>query len=167
MLIRELEREECQKLLEQTGFARLACVRDGEPYIVPIFFASSPECLYGFSTLGQKIDWMRSNPQVCIEVDEVRGPCEWTSVIVRGRYEEFSDTPDHASDRQQAQSKREHVRSLWWQTGLASVQTRTRLDRDMTIFYRIHIQAITGRRASADPVAPVEEHRERDRMSTN
>jgi len=167
MFIRELGREECQKLLEQTGFGRLACVRDGEPYIVPLFFASSPSCLYGFSTLGQKIDWMRSNPRVCIEVDEVRGPCEWTSVILRGRYEEFSDTPDHAAERLQAQSKLEHVRSLWWQTGLASVQTRARFDRDITIFYRIHIQEITGRRASADPVARVEERRDLDAMSTN
>lgn len=157
MLIQEMKREECHNLLEQAGFGRLACVRNGEPYIVPVFFASSPECLYGFSSMGQKIDWMRSNPQVCVEVDEVRGPCEWSSVVVRGRYEEFPDTPKHAIERQQAQSKLEHVRSLWWQAGLASSQVRTRFDRDITIFYCIHIEEITGRRASTDPTDEVNE----------
>ena len=31
MLIRELKREECQKLLEHTGFGRPGCVRDDHP----------------------------------------------------------------------------------------------------------------------------------------
>ena len=27
--------------------------------------------LYSFSTVGQKIEWMRANPNVCVETDEV------------------------------------------------------------------------------------------------
>jgi hypothetical protein len=151
MLVRELNREECHDLLERLGFGRLACARENQPYIVPIYFAYEPDRLYGFATVGQKIEWMRSNPMVCIEVDEVRSHVEWASVIVRGRYEELPDTPEYSEVRLQAQSLLEK-RSLWWQTGFAAAQTRGQFDRDIPIFYCIHIEEITGHRASADPV---------------
>ena len=35
-----------------------------------------------------KVEWMRSNPLVCFEVDEVQNQNRWSSVIVFGRYEE-------------------------------------------------------------------------------
>ena len=33
-----------------------------QPYIVPIYFSYDGKHLYGVTTLGQKIEWMRSNP---------------------------------------------------------------------------------------------------------
>jgi nitroimidazol reductase NimA-like FMN-containing flavoprotein (pyridoxamine 5'-phosphate oxidase superfamily) len=152
MLIREMMRQECEDVLARLSFGRLACSRDHQPYIVPIYFAGTPDCLYGFATMGQKIEWMRSNPLVCVEADEVRSQMDWASVVVRGRYEEFPDTPEYSKQRRQSQALLEKTRSLWWQTGFAAAQTRERFDRDITIFYCIHIDELTGRRASADPV---------------
>ena len=57
------------------------------PYIVPIYFAYEPDHIYGFTTLGQKVEWMRANPLVCVEVDEVLSHFRWSSVVVVGRYE--------------------------------------------------------------------------------
>lgn len=102
--------------------------------------------------MGQKIEWMRSNPLVCVEADEVRNHLDWASVVVRGRYEEFPDTPKYSEQRERAQTLLQIRRPLWWQTGFAATQTRERFDRDITIFYGIHIDELTGRRASADPV---------------
>jgi nitroimidazol reductase NimA-like FMN-containing flavoprotein (pyridoxamine 5'-phosphate oxidase superfamily) len=150
MLVGELHSGECYELLARLGFGRLACARDNQPYIVPIYFAYEPERLYGFGTLGQKIEWMRSNPLVAVEADEVKSHIEWTSVVVRGRYEEFPDTPEYADRRHQAQSVLEK-RSLWWQTGFASAQTRGRFNRDLPVFYCIHIDEISGHRAMPDP----------------
>src|ERR1700677_1176379 len=150
MLVSELRSGECYELLARLGFGRLACARDNQPYIVPIYFAYEPERLYGFGTLGQKIEWMRSNPLVAVEADEVKSHIEWTSVVVRGRYEEFPETPEYADRRQQAQSVLEK-RSLWWQTGLAGGQTRGSFNRDLAVFYCIHIDEISGHRAMPDP----------------
>jgi uncharacterized protein len=86
MVIDPLNRQECDDLLARIGFGRLACARDNQPYIVPIYFAHQPGRLYGFATVGQKIEWMRSNPRVCIQVDDVSGPDQWASVIAIGRY---------------------------------------------------------------------------------
>lgn len=151
MLVSEMTREECEELLARLGFGRLACVRDNQAYVVPIYFASEPGHLYGFSTLGEKIEWMRSNPLVCVEADEVVSETNWASVVVRGRYEEFPDTPEYAEPRRKAQSRLENMRSLWWPISFASAQPRERFDRDIAIFYGIHVEQISGRRGSPDP----------------
>jgi nitroimidazol reductase NimA-like FMN-containing flavoprotein (pyridoxamine 5'-phosphate oxidase superfamily) len=39
MLVGELHSGECYELLARLGFGRLACARDSQPYIVPIYFA--------------------------------------------------------------------------------------------------------------------------------
>jgi hypothetical protein len=145
-----MSRQECEELVARLGFGRLPCARDNQPYIVPIYFASAPNCFYGFATMDQKIEWMRLNSLVCVEADEVRSHIDWASVVVRGRYEEFH--PGYSKQRQQAQSMLEKMRSLWWDTGFAATQTRARLDWDIAIFYCIHIEQISGRCASPDPV---------------
>ena len=96
MVIRELSLSECLEALGRTRVARLGCAADGQPYVVPIFFAldrsaENGPCLYGFTTAGQKVRWMRANPHVCVEWDEVEEYDRWVSVIVFGRYEELSD----------------------------------------------------------------------------
>ena len=61
---------------------------------MPFFFVYDSDFLYSFSTVGQKIEWMRANPLVCVQVDEVVRPEQWVSVIVFGRYEELANTPE-------------------------------------------------------------------------
>ena len=88
MLIQEMSPHGCRDLLARLGLGRLGCARNNQPYIIPIYFAYEPDRLYGFSTVGQKIEWMRANPLVCVEADEVVNHNDWASVIVLGRYEE-------------------------------------------------------------------------------
>jgi nitroimidazol reductase NimA-like FMN-containing flavoprotein (pyridoxamine 5'-phosphate oxidase superfamily) len=153
MLVKELGRQECRDLLTRLGFGRLACARENRPYVVPIYFTfvSEPDRLYGFSTKGQKVEWMRLNPTVCVEVDEVSTHIDWASVVLMGRYEEFPDRPEYAARRQEAEAILEK-RPMWWQTGFAAAQTRGKFDRDIPVLYCIHIEEITGRRAVPDPV---------------
>ena len=89
MLVSELYSGECYEVLARLGFGRLACARKNQSYIVPIYFAYEAHVLYGFATMGNKIDWMRSNPLVAVEADEVKSHIEWTIVVVQGHYEEF------------------------------------------------------------------------------
>jgi uncharacterized protein len=102
MLVREMTRNECADLLSDCHLARLACAKDGQPYMVPFYFAFAGDHLYSFSTPGQEIDWMRSNPRVCVEVDRYEDHRGWRSVIVSGAYEELSDVPKCAKERERA-----------------------------------------------------------------
>ena len=55
----------------------------GGTNVVPVYLAydEASGCLYGFTTPGQKVEWMRANPLVCVEVDEIAAYDQWVSVI--------------------------------------------------------------------------------------
>src|SRR5579883_2931841 len=147
MRITRMEDRECRDLLGRVGFGRLGCARDNQPYIVPIYFAYDQGELYGFATLGQKIEWMRSNPQVCVQSDEVRDNENWTSVVVIGRYEELADTPNHTQQRNKAQALLEKRSSNWWQTGYVASTLHGDPEAPSPVFFCIHVQEISGLRA--------------------
>jgi hypothetical protein len=91
---------------------------------------------------------MRSNPLVCLEVDERTSHYEWMSVVVSGRYEELPDTPEFGYARVHAQEVLQQ-RAMWWQPAYVATEHREQL---IPIFYRIHVRRMTGRRATPDPV---------------
>ena len=118
MVIREMSREECLRTLAGTRGARLGCALGNQPYVVPVSLVyhkpeSGEPCFYGVTTPGQKIEWMRANPRVCVEVDDVAAHDRWVSAIVFGRYEELPDTPgrDDAVLRADVALLRVHDRS--------------------------------------------------------
>ena len=82
--------DEIDEFLGAQKFARLGCHADGKTYVVPISYAFAKGRLIGQTTEGTKIAMMRKNPEVCVEVDEVRSLTDWRSVIVWGRFEELS-----------------------------------------------------------------------------
>ena len=151
MLIRNLTPQECQQMMTRGVFGRLGCASDNQPYVVPIYFAYEPDHLYSFTTVGRKIEWMRKNPKVCVEVDEVVDHFQWMSVIVTGRYQELPNTVEFSSERQHALMALEK-RLLWWQTALAAKQLPTRYETPEPLFYCIYIDSMTGRRAIPDAV---------------
>ncbi|HXZ12280.1 MAG TPA: pyridoxamine 5'-phosphate oxidase family protein [Candidatus Sulfotelmatobacter sp.] len=150
MLIREMTPQECRAFVERVGFGRLGAARDNQPYVVPFYFAYESGRLYSFTTLGKKIRWMRANPKVCVEVDEVKNHFEWMSVILTGRFQELPNTLEYALERQQALEALEK-RSLWWQTAFASGQVSGRHTAE-PIIYCVHIDTVTGHRAVPDAV---------------
>ncbi|CDM61448.1 hypothetical protein LPU83_pLPU83d_0077 (plasmid) [Rhizobium favelukesii] len=64
--LRELSQLECFEVFEQSRFGHLACSKDNQPYVVPIYFAYEGGIAYSFAMPGQKIDWMRGNDKVCL-----------------------------------------------------------------------------------------------------
>ena len=147
VLIRELTREASLDLLARTRLGRLACAQGAQPYVVPIYFASRVDCLYSFSTLGQKIEWMRANPLVCVEADEVVSPEQWVSVIVFGRYEELPDTPEWQSARTFAYTLLTR-KVVWWEPAYVKTILHGTPRPLVPVFYRIHALQITGHRAT-------------------
>jgi nitroimidazol reductase NimA-like FMN-containing flavoprotein (pyridoxamine 5'-phosphate oxidase superfamily) len=145
MIIQELTAAECEELLERTTLGRLGCARDDQPYIVPIsvYFDRQARCLYSFATVGQKIDWMRANPRVCVEVDEIADPFHWTTILAIGRYEEILES--------EGSGAREHALRLfqqqpeWWLPGAGKLAAGE--EHFTPVVYRIRIDRLSGRRA--------------------
>ena len=153
MFIHEMTFYECRTALEKANVGRLACARDGQPYAVPVNFVFDGNYIYGFTTLGQKVKWMRDNPLVCLEVDEVISETEWMSLVVFGQYEELADTPEYEHARMQAFSLLQK-RAIWWEPAYVSQEHRDQPHSSMPVFYRIHIDKMTGHRATADEPVP-------------
>jgi nitroimidazol reductase NimA-like FMN-containing flavoprotein (pyridoxamine 5'-phosphate oxidase superfamily) len=145
MLIKDLNKQECSELLKRLGFGRLGCASKNQPYVVPIYFAYEPDHLFAFSTAGQKIEWMRTNPLVCVQADEIVSEENWTSVLVTGRYEELPDNPQYEALRLHAHALLEK-RTRWWRIAIATSQTRDEDMQPVPILYCIHIEKITGLR---------------------
>lgn len=127
MVIREMSKDECRLVLANTRFARLACTRENQPYIVPVYLAydEMSRCLYGFTTPGQKVEWMRTNPLVCVEVDEVTSHDQWVSVIVFGRFEEL---PGHTSGEVDSPQAPERPRQACEAMPTLSMDGNSRMD---------------------------------------
>ena len=151
MVIKEMTQEECRASLASASLGRLGCSLDNQPYVLPIYFAYEPDYVYALSTLGQKIKWMRANPKVCLEVDEIANQFQWTSVVATGRYEELPE-PQYTAEQ-------EHARMLlgkryqWWLNALAERQLRLGDDAITPFFFRIHIDSMTGLRAVGESAA--------------
>lgn len=149
MFIHEMPELECRQALSEARFGRLACARDNQPYVVPIYFALDREDIYAFTTLGQKIEWMRTNPLVCLEVDEWIAHDQWKSVIVFGQYEELPDLPQYEAARVKAlELLQKHA--MWWEPAYIGNTHREMHHSDIPIFYRIGIRRMTGHRATPD-----------------
>lgn len=151
MFIHEMSASECREALEGAHVGRLACARDNQPYILPMNFAVDGEYLYlyGFTTLGQKVEWMRSNPRVCFEIDNIVNHNHWLSVIVFGQYEELPDKPESESARKRAYAHLQK-RVMWWEPALISQDHRDQPNSLVPIFFRIKIENMTGHRANPD-----------------
>lgn len=146
MVIHEMRAQECRAMLARTNLARLACARNNQPYVVPIHVDLHDDFLYSYATLGQKIEWMRENPVVCLELDELMSDQHWASLVVFGRYEELPSVPEHQESRRVAE--RLFLRhAMWWEP--ASVPLASH-DRRPPIVFRIRIDRMTGRRAAPD-----------------
>jgi nitroimidazol reductase NimA-like FMN-containing flavoprotein (pyridoxamine 5'-phosphate oxidase superfamily) len=109
MRIVEISHDECKELLNRVSVGRLASSLEDQPYVVPVCFAYEPEYLYVFSTLGQKIEWMRQNPKVCLQADEIGNRSNWTSVVLNGTYLELRE-PQYTAEKEHARERLGNIR---------------------------------------------------------
>ncbi|WP_246767424.1 hypothetical protein [Rhizobium leguminosarum] len=72
---------------------------DGLPWQCGSIFAHWASVSSSFSMPGRKVDWMRMNENVCLQIYQRGTGKGWTSVVVDGRFEEFPDTHLWRSER--------------------------------------------------------------------
>ena len=126
MVVHELSDADCRDILAHADTARLACAHGEQPYVVPISIVYDREsnCLFGFSALGKKVQWMRANPKVCVEIEDVADRFNWTSIVIFGRYDEITRSPEQRELRRHTQQLLE-TRSKWWLPGSGEESPRT------------------------------------------
>lgn len=148
MIVADMTRAECIDLLSSSRLGRIACSRAGVPYVVPMHFAYADNCIFSFSLPGQKIDWMRENPNVCVQVDHFDQNRQWSSVVAHGQFEELPDRIGTKLERDHAWKLLER-HANWWEPG--DLKPLSERPTGSHLFYRIRIETLSGRRAVDAP----------------
>ena len=98
--------------------------------------------------MGRKVEMMRANPKVCVQVDDVRALDDWRSVIVWGEFRELPAGEKPAASRLLIDKLAGHI------------EKDGRSPRDVTpdrvsgryqgVVYAIRIETVTGRVETPD-----------------
>jgi nitroimidazol reductase NimA-like FMN-containing flavoprotein (pyridoxamine 5'-phosphate oxidase superfamily) len=92
-----LSEDEALSLFAAARVARLGCIVNGQPYVVPVNCYLEGDRLYSHSLPGMKIDGLRENPSACVQVDEIESDVSWKSAIAFGKYEEVVKPSERAA----------------------------------------------------------------------
>jgi nitroimidazol reductase NimA-like FMN-containing flavoprotein (pyridoxamine 5'-phosphate oxidase superfamily) len=92
--VQEMRNEDVEEILQRVGYGHFACSRNDQPYVVPIHYVYDKQYIYIYTTDGMKTEVIRTNPQVCLQVEEVVDNGDWRSVIVTGEAEQIIDNKE-------------------------------------------------------------------------
>ena len=136
-MMKMLSDDEARKLFQLARVARLGCIVNGEPYVVPINCHLEDDYLYSHSLPGLKISGLRENPRACVQVDEIESDLRWRSVIAFGKFEEITK----ANERHDVLTKLLKKFPL-----LTPVESEVALDgaAQEVIVFKIRIERLTG-----------------------
>jgi len=145
-MIGVLTEKESKEILKNNFLGRLGCSSQGVSYIVPINYLYEGTSIIGHSPVGKKIKMMRTNPEVCFEVEEVQSFRDWKSVVAWGTYQEITD------DAEKWEALKAFVDHLMFakvsETALppevSEMRAHPRTNVEVVV-YKIHIKKITGR----------------------
>lgn len=92
--IDEMDQTEIQGFLQQVGYAHLGFIHEGKPCVMPMHYYLEDSDIYLFTTEGMKTHDIDTNPEICLQVEEINSPLHWRSVIVTGRAERLTVKQD-------------------------------------------------------------------------
>jgi uncharacterized protein len=93
----KLSHDEANVLLRSGRLGRLGCITADGPYVVPVNYVFADNALIIHSLPGRKIDAMRCDARVCLEVDQIKDEFSWSGVIAYGLFEEVTEEHERAS----------------------------------------------------------------------
>lgn len=140
--LRELSPIEINTLLEKESYAHLGCYAHGELYVTPITYVYQDGFIYSHSLMGKKIEMMRANPKVCVQVEEVHSIFNWRSVIIHGHFEELRDGIEPVQALRLLKLK---IAELEHARGATPMEIELDAILSPAKIYRIRIDKMTGR----------------------
>jgi uncharacterized protein len=93
-MIGTLNNKQINKLLAAETIGRIGCLAGNRVYVVPVSYGFDGKDIYVHTYEGVKTQAMRSHPEVCFEVDDIRDMGHWQSVIGWGIFEELHSEKD-------------------------------------------------------------------------
>jgi nitroimidazol reductase NimA-like FMN-containing flavoprotein (pyridoxamine 5'-phosphate oxidase superfamily) len=141
MMIEEMREADCYSIVVRERMGRLGCCLNSQPYIVPIFYTYAETRLFSFSMPGRKVDFMRQNPLVCVQIDHFSDQHHWKSIVIEGKFRELRELDERQHGWEILQ-----YRNDWWEPGALKPNHSTEIVSERShLFYTISIDRISGR----------------------
>lgn len=129
------------ELLQQSSFGHLACHVKDDIYLVPFSFTFEDGYIYSHSRPGKKIEMMRQNPKVCVQVEKIQDFYNWKSVIAWGHFEELQDEEGLVAMRRLIKKMTEGE----FNQRRSDLEVDFAAQLESSIIYRIKIEKSSGR----------------------
>ncbi len=137
-MIKNLDEKAAQELLKEQRIGHLGCVlENGEPYVVPVNYLFKEDGIYFHSLPGQKLDAMRANGKICLQVEKIGGSCQWQSAIAFGEFQEVKRMNKIIEILKEFSMRFEHLTPVE-----AMIEEQWNLGG--LVVFRINIKLITG-----------------------
>jgi nitroimidazol reductase NimA-like FMN-containing flavoprotein (pyridoxamine 5'-phosphate oxidase superfamily) len=135
MSISKLGDRDSLAILREGTLGRLGCIAADWPYVVPVNYLFDGRDIYIHTLPGKKLDALRDNPRVCLQVDDIKDSYNWRSVIAYWTFEEVSNEETRENVLTKLYSRLPHM---------TPVESRLVKGSKGAIVFRIKVEEITG-----------------------
>ncbi len=142
------ENKENLSLLNENYIGHLAFIADDRPFTIPItYYYDQKDAILAYSSEGHKIEAMRKNANVSLQVNEIINVDQWRSVLVHGTFEEMHGAEakfilhEFAEGVKRVISKKENKKPQFISEFTSDVYST-----GVTVVYRIKISKMTGKK---------------------
>lgn len=144
----DLTVSESTTIIKNNYTGHLGYVSHGEPYVIPItyFYSPSDHSLISYSMEGHKIDAMRKNKLVVVQVEKITSINQWESAMVHGTFEELQGS----GAKKKLHEFTEGIKSIIHNKEQREVEFISEFSskshaKEIPIVFRINITGITGK----------------------
>jgi hypothetical protein len=144
----DLRPKECIDLLNNNYIGHLAYIFEGKPFTVPItYYYDQKDSILAYASEGHKIEAMRKNTAVSLQVEEISGVKDWISILVHGEFKEITGANakfllhEFADGVKAIIHKKENLMPQYISEFTSDVYST-----GITIVYRIKITKMTGKK---------------------
>ena len=102
---------------------------------MPVNYFFDGKDIYVHTLPGKKLDALRSNPRVCLQVDDIKDSYNWRSVIAYGTFEEVSNEETRENVLTKLYSRLPHM---------TPVESKMVEGAKGTVVFRIKVEEVTG-----------------------
>lgn len=140
--IRELTADESKAMLGAHHVGRIAYSWHDHVDVEPIHYVYEDATIYARTSVGAKLLTLRHSPWVAFEVDEIRGPYDWRSVVAHGTVYVL-----HADGAPANRTAYDHALALLRGREPAALTADDPVPW-RTVLFQISVDRLTGREAS-------------------
>ncbi|HSN60666.1 MAG TPA: pyridoxamine 5'-phosphate oxidase family protein [Ferruginibacter sp.] len=147
-MIGPLTRDEIEEVLSQNVFGHLGCNDGFNTFVYPVSYIYDGKFIISHSQNGSKIEAMRQNKRVCLQVDEIKDFNNWKSVMVLGDFQELKEERQRYEVIKAFVDRNLHLKmnNPLLLSGSREQHTNLFLEGDLRpVFYRVLIDEINGR----------------------